>query len=53
MIWKTRKKDTQYALRLLPIGGFISMEGEDEESGGGSFSKARVWNKILILPLVR
>ena len=49
VIWKTRKKDTQYALRLLPIGGFVSMEGEDEESEEeGSFSKARVWNKILI-----
>ena len=22
VIWKTRKKDTQYALRLLPIGGW-------------------------------
>ena len=31
VIWKTRKKDTQYALRLLPIGGFVSMEGEDED----------------------
>ena len=50
VIWKTRKKDTQYALRLLPIGGFVSMEGEDEESEEeGSFSKARVWNKILIV----
>ena len=50
VIWKTRKKDTQYALRLLPIGGFVSMEGEDEESEEeGSFSKARVWNKIWIV----
>ena len=50
VIWKTRKKDTQYALRLLPIGGFVSMEGEDEDSEEeGSFSKARIWNKILIV----
>ncbi len=26
------KKDTDYSIRLLPIGGFVSMEGEDEES---------------------
>ena len=50
VIWKTRKKDTQYALRLLPIGGFVSMEGEGEDSEEeGSFSKARIWNKILIV----
>ena len=24
--------ETLYAIRLLPIGGFVSMEGEDEES---------------------
>lgn len=50
VIWKTKKNETQYALRLLPIGGFVSMEGEDEQSDAeGSFSKARVWNKILIV----
>ena len=26
------KKDTDYSIRLIPIGGFVSMEGEDEES---------------------
>ncbi len=26
------KKDTEYSIRLLPLGGFVSMEGEDEES---------------------
>ena len=30
--WKSKKYDTKYALRLLPIGGFVSMEGEDGES---------------------
>ncbi|HQC83051.1 MAG TPA: site-2 protease family protein, partial [Bacillota bacterium] len=24
--------ETQYSLRALPVGGFVSMEGEDEES---------------------
>ena len=24
--------DTTYALRLFPIGGFVAMEGEDEDS---------------------
>lgn len=26
------KKETKYTLRLLPIGGFCAMEGEDEEA---------------------
>ena len=29
-IFKKKKGDTTYALRLLPIGGFCAMEGEDE-----------------------
>lgn len=36
---------TKYGLRLFPIGGFVSMEGEDEESEeAGSFTKAPVGN---------
>ena len=30
---KWQGKETKYALRAFPIGGFVSMEGEDEESG--------------------
>ena len=26
-IWKKQGKETKYALRLIPLGGFISMEG--------------------------
>ena len=26
------KGDTEYSLRLLPIGGYCAMEGEDEDS---------------------
>ena len=27
-IFKKKKGETQYSLRLLPIGGFVSLEGE-------------------------
>ena len=30
--WNSKKHGTKYGLRLLPIGGFVSMTGEDEES---------------------
>ena len=29
---KKQGKETVYSLRLLPIGGFCAMEGEDEET---------------------
>ncbi|MEG0019948.1 MAG: site-2 protease family protein [Oscillospiraceae bacterium] len=29
---KKSEKDTAYSIRALPIGGFVSMEGEDDES---------------------
>ncbi|EFI83807.1 Zinc metalloprotease rasP [Listeria grayi] len=31
-IFAYRKKETQYTIRLLPIGGFVRMAGEDGES---------------------
>lgn len=49
-IFKKKKGDTTYALRLLPIGGFVSMEGEDEESEDeNAFNRKKVWQKIIIV----
>lgn len=31
-IWKKQSKETKYALRLIPLGGFVNMEGETEAS---------------------
>lgn len=43
-------KTTKYSLRALPVGGFVRMEGEDEESESeGSFNKAPIINRILII----
>ena len=45
-----KKGDTVYAWRLLPFGGFCSMLGEDEEEDAeGSFTKASVWRRIIIV----
>ena len=49
-IWKKQGKETKYALRLIPLGGFVSMEGEDEQSDNeGSFSKASVPRRMAIV----
>lgn len=46
-----QRKETKYAIKLLPIGGACMFEGEDgleTENGGGegSFLKANVWARI-------
>lgn len=45
-----QKGETQYALRLFPIGGFCAMEGEDEESGDvRAFGNKPVWKRFLVV----
>ena len=42
--------ETRYALRLLPIGGFCAMEGEDEESSDPrAFGSRPVWQRIIVV----
>ncbi len=49
-IFSKKKGDTVYALRLLPIGGFVSMEGEDEVSEEeGAFNKKPAWQRFIIV----
>ena len=51
VVWKKQgKKDTQYTIRALPIGGFCALEGDDEESSDPrAFGRAAWWRKIIIL----
>ncbi len=49
-IFTKEKNGTKYSLRIIPIGGFCSMEGEDETSEDeGSFSSKKWWKKLIIL----
>lgn len=42
--------ETLYSLRLLPVGGFCAMEGEDEESPDPrAFTSAARWKRVIIL----
>ncbi len=48
--WRSKKYDTRYALRLFPIGGFVSMEGEDEDSEDeNAFCKKGVLKRMIIV----
>ncbi|MGM0395523.1 MAG: RIP metalloprotease RseP [Bacillota bacterium] len=47
---QTKKGETQYTLRALPIGGYVKMEGEDESSDDPrSFSNVSVWSRIAVI----
>lgn len=49
-IWQKQGKETKYTLRLIPLGGYNSMEGEDEASEDErSFSKASIPKRIAIV----
>lgn len=52
--WNSKKHGTKYALRLLPIGGFVSMENEDgldedtDPADPGAFCNKSVPKRMLI-----
>ena len=49
-IWSKQGKETKYALRLIPLGGFVNMIGEEERSDEeGSFSKASIPKRIAVV----
>ena len=49
-IFTKTTKNTEYTLRLIPFGGFVQMEGEEERSDDeDAFNKKSVWQRILIV----
>ncbi|MBQ7801664.1 MAG: site-2 protease family protein [Oscillospiraceae bacterium] len=49
-IFKKQIGETLYAIRLIPIGGYCAMEGEDEDTENPrSFQKAAWWKRLIIL----
>ena len=48
-IFKKTKGDTTYALRVLPVGGYCAMEGEEEDSEDPTaLNNQGFWQKLLI-----
>ena len=49
-IFKKQRGETLYAIRLIPIGGYCAMEGEDTDTDNPrSFQKAAWWKRLVIL----
>lgn len=47
---KSKKTGILYSLRALPIGGFVSMAGEDEENDRpDSLNRKPVWQRFIIM----
>ena len=49
-LFKKQKGETKYSVRLLPIGGYVAMEGEDEDTGDErALVNQSFWKKFVIL----
>lgn len=49
-VYKKEKNGTLYSVRILPIGGYVAMEGEDEESDDpNSFGKKSILDRFLTI----
>lgn len=49
-IFQKKKGETKYSIRVLPIGGYVSMEGEDENSDDPrSFNKVPASSRIAVV----
>lgn len=49
-LFSVRRGETVYSLRLIPMGGYVKMEGEDEASDDArSFSKQALWKRALVI----
>lgn len=49
-IIKKQGKETEYSVRALPLGGFVQLEGEDDDSNDErAFSKKPIWQRLLVL----
>ena len=49
LLLKKQGKETLYSLRLLPIGGFCAMEGEDEDSADErALGSQSLWKQLII-----
>ena len=51
-LFSFKKKETQYSLRLIPLGGYCMMLSEDEEENENdenSFDKKSIWARMAVV----
>ena len=52
--WKSRKHETDFSIRAIPLGGFCAFYGEDDTKGISkddprNFSKHNVWKRLFVI----
>src|SRR5665647_1562562 len=49
-LFSFKKGETEYSLRLVPIGGYVKMEGEEENSDDErAYNRKPVWQRFLVI----
>ena len=49
-IFKFTKGETTYALRAFPLGGYVTIDGDDEESDDErAFPKQKIWKRVVVM----
>lgn len=50
VIFRKQGKETMYSIRAIPIGGFVSMEGENDASDNPrAFNRKPVWQRMIVI----
>ena len=52
--WKSRKYETDFSVRAIPLGGFCAFYGEDDVTGEAkddprAFPKQNVWKRLFVI----
>ena len=52
--WKGKNKETAYSIRLIPLGGFVSLAGEEIEEDkkipkGRRLQDKPIWQRFLVM----
>ena len=52
--WKSKKYETDFSIRVIPLGGFCAFYGEDDAKGESkddprAFPKQNVWKRLFVI----
>ena len=52
--WKSKKYETDFSIRAIPLGGFCAFYGEDDTTGESkddprAFPKQNVWKRLFVI----
>ena len=48
-LFTLKKSNTNYSINMLPLGGYVKMEGEETNSSPDSFAAKPAWQRLIVL----